>query len=99
MEMGSDIRERPRIVDVSLPVPPETTGSGFMILARFTLLIRPLRVRGCALVRAPDGKHLIWTPDEQVKITAVGQAQLVEIAFQAMRDAARRIIGESEAPL
>jgi hypothetical protein len=78
---------------VSLPVPPQTTAKGFDVVARFTLLRRPLRIRNCALVRAPDGKFLVWTPHEDVKIGRTGQPALVEAILCEVEAAKECLVG------
>ncbi|MEI4262334.1 hypothetical protein [Roseovarius sp. D0-M9] len=80
-----------KIVDVSLPVPPQTTPAGFDLLARFTLLVRPLRIVGCSLVRAPNGRLLIWTPSPDVKVARAWRDDLVDVVLQEIEAAKERL--------
>ena len=80
-----------KIVDVSLHSPPQVTPKGFRVLAGFTLLRRPLRIRDCSLVRAPTGTLHIWTPDPAVRISRAGNPELVEAVQEAVEAAKARL--------
>jgi len=71
-----------KIVDMSILATPQSKRNGFKVLGSFTLLVRPLRVEGCRLVRAPDDRFLIWTPVPEVKIAKQAWDEIAETARQ-----------------
>lgn len=81
-----------KVVDVSLHSPPLVTPNGFKIIAGFTLLRFPLRIRGCALVRAQNGALLIWTPDPAVKFSREGANATIPVVLEAIETAKRRLV-------
>lgn len=80
-----------KIVDVSLHSPPMVTKSGFQIVAVFTFLRWPLRIRECKLVRAPDDTWLIWTPHPTVKFSRAGEHATLPVVLDAIEDAKTRL--------
>ena len=80
-----------KIVDVSVAVSTQTTPAGFDLLAQFTLLVRPLRIVGCSLVRAPNGRLLIWTPSPDVKVARCWQDDVVAQVLQEIERAKERL--------
>lgn len=84
----SDMELDCKIVDVSLHSPPVVTKAGFRIVARFTFMRWPLRIRGCAIVRAPDDTWLIWTPDPTVKFSRGGEHAALPVVLEAIKHAA-----------
>jgi|GEM_PF-4981839 len=81
-----------KIVDVSLHSPPLVTAKGFRIVAGFTILHWPLRIKNCALVSAPNDTWLIWTPDPVVKINRAGGREVVQAALDAIEEAKARLM-------
>ena len=91
MSAGDEKKIDVKIVDVSVPLSTQTTPAGFDLLARFTLLVRPLRVVGCSLVRAPNGRLLIWTPSPDVKVARCWRDDLVKQVLREIETAKERL--------
>ena len=87
----SDMELDCKIVDVSLHSPPAVTKAGFRIVADFTFLRWPLRIRGCKLVRAPDDTWLFWTPDPAVKFSRADEHATLPVVLAAIEDAKARL--------
>lgn len=70
------------VVDMAILATPQTKRNGFKVLGVFTLLVRPLRIERCRLVRAPDDRFLVWTPIAEVKIAKQAWDEIAEQARQ-----------------
>ncbi len=51
-----------KVVDFAILGTPQIKRNGFKVLGYFTLLLRPMRIEGCSLVTAPNGRFAVWTP-------------------------------------
>lgn len=89
--MATDHKIDVKIVDVSVAVSTQTTPAGFDLLAHFTLLVRPLRIVGCSLVRAPNGRLMVWTPSPEVKVARCWRDDLVKQVLREIETAKERL--------
>lgn len=79
------------VVDFTILAPPRTTPHGFKIVATFTLLARPMRIKNCSIVIAPNGRQLVWTPHESIKIAGWARDEIAETARQGFIEAQKRV--------
>lgn len=64
-----------KVVDFAILGTPQTKRNGFKVLGHFTLLLRPMRIEGCSLVVAPNGRFVVWTPDPRGAVGGLGARQ------------------------
>ncbi|WP_421906765.1 hypothetical protein [Mameliella sp.] len=81
----------PKFVDFAFLATPTKTRSGFVVHAEFTLLVFPLRIEGCKLVKTPKGGWLIWTADARTKIMRHALRDLTALAVEELEKARERV--------
>ncbi|SFQ63119.1 hypothetical protein SAMN05421853_11484 [Roseivivax halotolerans] len=80
-----------KVVDFAILGTPQTKRNGFKVLGHFTLLLRPMRIEGCSLVVAPNGRFVVWTPDPNIKVAQWAKAEIAETARLAYVETQKRV--------
>lgn len=81
----------PKFVDFVFLATPTTTRTGFVVYAEFSLLIFPLRIEGCKLVKTPKGTWTVWTPDRRMKIMRKALHELTALVVEKYEGARERL--------
>ena len=76
----------PRIVKMSMCVPPEKLDNNTMLLATFNLFMWPIHVENLRLVRR-KGEMRIWYPSKDMRILSNAQPIVIEAAMETARQA------------
>ncbi|WOI55138.1 hypothetical protein [Palleronia sp. LCG004] len=75
----------PKILEMSMCVPPRRLTGDAELLATFGVLMWPMRIDGLQLVRN-KGELRLWSPTKEFRFLSDAKALVIEAAMNAVRD-------------